>query len=89
MDEQQLMITFSVLSFSVLGLGAIVLSLVTLLGRGNRTFAVITSAATIFLGAFMWMVLAPQGALPTALGVIALVVSVLPSKKRPQTTDED
>ena len=81
MDEQQLMITFSVLSFSVLGLGAIVLSLVTLLGRGNRTFAVITAAATIFLGAFMWMVLAPEGLIPTALGVIALVLSVWPRKK--------
>ncbi|MFM1787262.1 MAG: hypothetical protein RL228_1212, partial [Actinomycetota bacterium] len=46
MDEQDLMITFSVLSFSVLGLGAIVLSLVTLLGRGNRSFAIITAAAT-------------------------------------------
>jgi hypothetical protein len=81
MDEQQLMITFSMLSFSALGMGAIVLSLVTLLGRGNRTFAVITAAATIFLGAFMWMVLAPEGALPTALGVIALALSVWPRKK--------
>ncbi len=89
MDEQELMITFSVLSFSVLGLGAIVLSLVTLLGRGNRSFAIITAAATIFLGAFMWIVLAPQGALPTALGVIALVLSVLPSKSRPELPEED
>jgi len=87
MDEQQLMITFSVLSFSVLGLGAIVLSLVTLLGRGNRTFAVITAAATIFLGAFMWMVLAPEGALPTALGVIALVLSVWPKRSRRQSDE--
>ena len=84
MDEQQLMITFSVLSFSVLGLGAIVLSLVTLLGRGNRTFAVITAAATIFLGAFMWMVLAPEGLIPTVLGVIALVLSVWPRKSQRQ-----
>jgi hypothetical protein len=89
MDEQQLMVTFSVLSFSMLGVGAIVLSLVTLLGRGNRSFAVITAAATIFLGAFMWIVLAPEGILPTVLGVIALVLSVLPSKKRVATTDED
>jgi hypothetical protein len=81
MDEQQLMITFSVLSFSVLGLGAIALSLVTLLGRGNRTFAVITAAATIFLGAFMWMVLAPEGLIPTVLGVVALVLSGWPRKK--------
>jgi hypothetical protein len=85
MDEQQLMITFSVLSFSVLGLGAIVLSLVTLLGRGNRTFAVITAVATIFLSAFMWLVLAPEGALPTALGVIALVLSVWPKRSRRQS----
>jgi hypothetical protein len=87
MDEQQLMITFSVLSFSMLGVGAIVLSLVTLLGRGNRSFAVITAAATIFLGAFMWIVLAPEGILPTVLGVIALVLSVLPSKRRPQADE--
>ena len=80
MDEQQLMITFSVLSFSVLGLGAIVLSLVTLMGRGNRSFAIITAAATIFLGAFMWMVLAPEGLIPTVLGVIALVLSVWPRR---------
>jgi len=89
MDEQQLMINFSVLSFSMLGIGAIVLSLVTLLGRGNRSFAIITAAAAIFLGAFMWLVLAPQGLIPTVLGVIALVLSVLPSKKRVATTDED
>ena len=89
MDEQQLMITFSILSFSVLGLGAIVLSLITLMGRGNRSFAVITGASTIFLGAFMWMVLSDAGALPTALGVIALVLSVLPRKPRAQVPEED
>lgn len=87
MDEQQLMITFSVLSFSVLGVGAIVLSLVTLLGRGNRSFAIITAAATIFLGAFMWFVLAPEGLIPTSLGVIALVLSVLPSKRQRQADE--
>ncbi len=84
MDEQQLMITFSVLSFSVLGLGAIVLSLVTLLGRGNRSFAVITAGATIFLGAFMWFVLAPEGLIPTVLGVVALVLSVWPRRSQHQ-----
>lgn len=82
MDEQQLMITFSVLSFSVLGLGAIVLSLVTRLGRGNRSFAIITSAATIFLGAFMWLMLAPEGLIPTALGAVAFILALLPNKLR-------
>jgi hypothetical protein len=87
MTEQQLMITFSVLSFSMLGIGAIVLSLVTLLARGNRSFAIITAVATIFLGGFMWAVLAPEGFIPTALGVIALVLSVLPSRRRPQADE--
>jgi hypothetical protein len=87
MDEQELMITFSVLSFSVLGVGSIALSLVTLLGRGNRSFAIITAAATIFLGGFMWMVLAPQGLIPTALGIIALALSLLPSKRQPQADE--
>jgi hypothetical protein len=87
MDEQELMITFSVLSFSVLGVGSIALSLVTLLGRGNRSFAIITAAATIFLGGFMWMVLAPQGLIPTALGIISLALSLLPSKRQPQADE--
>jgi hypothetical protein len=81
------MITFSVLSFSVLGIGAIVLSLVTLLGRGNRSFAIITAAATIFLGGFMWSVLSEAGSIPTALGVLALIVSLLPSKRQPQADE--
>lgn len=87
MDEQELMITFSVLSFSVLGIGSIVLSLITLLGRGNRSFAIITAAATIFLGGFMFFVLTEQGIIPTALGVIALVISFLPGKLRVQNED--
>ena len=87
MDEQELMITFSVLSFSVLGFGSIVLSLVTLLGRGNRSFAIITAAATIFLGGFMWSVLSDAGSIPTALGVVALILSLLPSKRQPQADE--
>ena len=87
MDEQELMITFGVLSFSVLGFGSIVLSLVTLLGRGNRSFAIITAAATIFLGGFMWSVLSEAGSIPTALGVIALILSLLPSRPQHQADE--
>jgi hypothetical protein len=88
MDEQELMITFSILSFSVLGLGSIILSLVTLQGKGNRSFAIITSLATIFLGGFMFFMLSEQGAIPTAMGVIAFVISLLPGK-RSEPTNED
>lgn len=82
MDETELMIRFSVLSFSILGVGAIALSLVTLLGRGNRSFAIITAASTIGLGGFMWASLTDGGAIPTALGVIALVLSIWPGRPR-------
>ena len=88
MDEQQLMITFSVMSFSVLGLGSIALSIATYVGKGNRSFAIITAAATIFLGGFMWFMLSEQGIIPTALGVIAIVISFLPGKPRSQHEEE-
>lgn len=87
MDEQELMITFSVLSFTILGLGSVILSLVTLVGKGNRSFAIITALATIFLGGFMWMVLTPQGFIPTVLGVIALVLSLWPSRGSQKTEE--
>ena len=82
MDEQQLMITFSVMSFSVLGFGSIALSIATYVGKGNRSFAIITAAATIFLGGFMYFVLSPQGIVPIALGAIAFVLSIWPNKRR-------
>ena len=72
----------------MLGVGSIALSLVTLLGRGNRSFAIITSMATVGLGGFMWASITDGGAIPTALGVIALVLSFWKSKPR-TTFDEN
>ena len=85
MDETELMIRFTVLSFSMLGVGAVALSAVTLVGKGNRSFAIITALATAGLGGFMWSVLTEFGSIPTALGVIALVLSLWPNKRRPKT----
>ena len=56
MDETELMIRFTVLSFSMLSVGAVALSAVTLVGKGNRSFAIITALATVGLGAFMWTI---------------------------------
>jgi hypothetical protein len=85
MDETELMIRFTVLSFSMLGLGAVALSAVTLVGKGNRSFAIITALATVGLGAFMWSALTEGGAIPTALGTIALVMSLWPNRRKPKS----
>jgi hypothetical protein len=90
MTSEQQMVLFTLLSFLTLGFGSIVLSLLTLLGRGNRTFAFMLAISTIALGLFMFFGLDQSGSVPTALGVIALIVAALPGKKRePYSEDFD
>jgi hypothetical protein len=90
MTSEQQMVLFTLLSFLTLGFGSIVLSLLTLLGRGNRTFAFMLAISTIALGLFMFFGLDQSGSVPTALGVIALIIAALPGKKRePYTEDFD
>jgi Na+/H+ antiporter NhaA len=88
MDEQLLMITFTALSLNAMGVGAIALSAMTLLGRGNRTFAIITAGVELSMGAVMWATIDENGIGPTALGAIALVLALLPTKRFPSQSDE-
>jgi len=90
MTSEQQMVLFTLLSFLTLGFGSIVLSLLTLLGRGNRTFAFMLAISTIALGLFMYFGLDQSGSVPAALGVVALIVAALPGKKRePYSEDFD
>jgi len=90
MTSEQQMVLFTLLSFLTLGFGSIVLSLLTLLGRGNRTFAFMLAVSTIALGLFMFFGLDQSGSVPAALGVVALIVAALPGKKRePYSEDFD
>lgn len=89
MDETQMMINFGALSFSSMALGSVALSILTVVGRGNRTFALIMSAVSIFMGVYMWTNLSDYGQIPASLGIIALVIAVLPSKKRAPAEEED
>ena len=84
MEEQQYMIAFTVLGLYGLGIGAVALSLVTLLGRGNRVWAIVVALVEIGMGGVMWATLDVAGAGPTVIGVIALVLSVLPTRSRRQ-----
>ena len=89
MDETQMMINFGALSFSSMVLGSVALSILTVVGRGNRTFALIMSAVSIFMGVYMWANLSDYGQIPASLGIIALVIALLPSKKRAPAEEED
>ena len=90
MTSEQQMVLFTLLSFLTLGFGSIVLSLLTLMGRGNRTFAFMLAISTVALGLFMYFGLDQSGLIPAGLGVVALIVASLPGKKRePYTEDFD
>jgi len=89
MDETQMMINFGALSFSSMALGSVALSILTVVGRGNRTFALIMASVSIFMGVYMWSNLSDYGQIPASLGMIALVIALLPSKKRPPAEEED
>jgi hypothetical protein len=84
---QQQMVFFTLLSFLALGAGSIVISLLTVFGRGNRAFAFIMAASSIALGLFMYFQLDSIGWVPTVLGVVALVLAFLPPRR--EKYDED
>lgn len=89
MDETQMMINFGALSFSSMALGSVALSILTIVGRGNRAFALMMSVVSIFMGVYMWANLSDYGQIPASLGIIALVIAVLPAKKRVPAEEED
>ncbi len=82
MGDDQYLVLFTVMSFTVLSAGSIVLSLMTRLGRGNRVFALIMGIFSIGMGAYMWLEFAPEGLFIAILGLVALVLAVLPSRKK-------
>lgn len=82
MGDDQYLVLFTVMSFTVLSAGSIVLSLLTRLGRGNRVFALIMGIFSIGMGAYMWLEFAPEGLFIAILGLVALMLAVLPSRKK-------
>lgn len=79
---------FMLLSLLVLSLGANVISVVTVFGRGNRTFAFIMSISATALGLFMYFQLDQTGVYPTAMGGLAFLIACWPPRKR-ERYDED
>lgn len=84
----QQMVFFTLLSFLALSAGALVISLITVFGRGNRVFAFMMSTAAVTLGLFMYFQLDEAGSIPAALGAIAFIVACWPPRKV-ERYDED
>ena len=81
MDEYDLMLTFGAISMSVMGAGALALSLVTWFGKGHRFFAIMLSLTAFAMGLYFVINLSMAALLATILGGAAFVISVLPSRK--------
>lgn len=81
MTSEQQMVLFTLLSFLTLGFGSIVLSVLTVVGKGNRTFAFMLAVSTVALGLFMYFGLDKSGMIPAGMGAVALVVAFIPGKK--------
>ena len=84
---QQQMVFFTFLSFLALGTGSIVISLLTIFGRGNRSFAFIMAVSSVALGLFTYFQLDQLGGVPAAMGVVAFVLACLPPRR--EKYDED
>jgi len=86
---QQQMVFFTLLSFLALGTGAIVISVITVFGHGNRAFAFIMSISATALGLFMFYQLDQIGWVPTALGALALAIACWPPRKVPRYNEDE
>ena len=86
---QQQMVFFTFLSFLSLGAGSIVISLLTIFGRGNRSFAFIMAISSVALGLFMYFQLDQLGSIPAAMGVVAFVLACLPARREKYDDDAE
>ena len=82
MTSEQQMVLFTLLSFFTLGVGAIALSTITIFSRGPRALALILAGFQVFMGVNIYFLLDPLGWACTALGVVAVVIALLPKRKR-------
>ena len=75
---------FTVMSFTGLSLGAVLLSVLTRYSKGNRAFAIVISVAAIAFGPYVWVNITEGGILAALFGASALAIAIWPrSKPRP------
>jgi MFS-type transporter involved in bile tolerance (Atg22 family) len=83
MDDEYLGL-FTIMSFTALSLGSVLLSILTRTSKGNRAFAIILAVFSIVIGLYVWMNVTEGGILAALFGASSLAIAVWPRTKRPE-----
>jgi hypothetical protein len=69
---------FTVMSFTGLSLGSVLLSVLTRYSRGNRAFAIVLALASIAFGLYVWVNITEGGILSALFGASSLAIVLWP-----------
>ena len=72
---------FTVMSFTGLSIGSLLLSVLTRYSKGNRAFAIILALGSIAFGLYVWVNIAEGGILSALFGALSLAISLWPRSK--------
>ena len=75
---------FTIMSFTALSLGSVLLSILTRTSKGNRAFAIILAVFSIVIGLYVWMNVTEGGILAALFGASSLAIAIWPRTKRPE-----
>ena len=77
MDDEYLGL-FTIMSFTALSLGSVLLSILTRTSKGNRAFAIILAVFSIVIGLYVWMNVTEGGILAALFGASSLAIAIWP-----------
>jgi MFS-type transporter involved in bile tolerance (Atg22 family) len=83
MDDEYLGL-FTIMSFTALSLGSVLLSILTRTSKGNRAFAIILAVFSIVIGLYVWMNVTEGGILAALFGASSLAIAIWPRTKHPE-----
>jgi hypothetical protein len=69
---------FTIMSFTGLSIGSVLLSILTRTSKGNRAFAIILALFSIVIGLYVWMNVTEGGILAALFGLSSLAIAVWP-----------
>lgn len=73
---------FTIMSFTGLSIGSVLLSILTRTSKGNRAFAIILAVFSIVIGLYVWINITEGGILAALFGLSSLAIAVWPRSKR-------
>lgn len=75
---------FTVMSFTGLSLGSLLLSVLVRYSKGNRAFAIILALGSIAFGLYVWVSIAEGGILAALFGALSLAICLWPRSAPPR-----